>query len=91
MPRFDSKGNFKQGMKEVCTLFKAEPIMGRPPKRQETETIEVTVPATLHGALVHLAMHTTFGATENAVAAYILAKEVERMQRAGEFGLKMPG
>lgn len=64
--------------------------MGRPPKRQETETIEVTVPLALHGALVHLATHTTFGATENAVAAYILAKEVERMQKAGEFGLKMP-
>jgi len=64
--------------------------MGRPPKRQETETIEVTIPAALHGALVYLATHTTLGATENAVAAYVLAKEIDRMQRAGEYGLKMP-
>jgi hypothetical protein len=64
--------------------------MGRPPKRQDTETFEVTVPVTLHKALVHLATHTTFGATENAVAAYILGKEIERMQRDKEFGLKMP-
>jgi hypothetical protein len=63
--------------------------MGRPPKRQETETFEVTVPAALHAALVHLAEHTSYGATENAVAAYILAKEIERMQKAEEFGLKM--
>jgi hypothetical protein len=64
--------------------------MGRPPKRQETETFEVTVPISLYNALVHLATHTMFGATENAVAAYILSKEIERMQKANEFGLKMP-
>jgi CHAT domain-containing protein len=64
--------------------------MARPTKRQETETFEVTVPAALHRALVHLATHTSFGVTENAVAAYILAKEIERMQKADEFGLKMP-
>jgi hypothetical protein len=61
--------------------------MARPPKRQETETFEITVPASLHGALVHLATRTVYGATENAVAAFILAKEIERMQKAGEFGL----
>lgn len=65
--------------------------MGRPPKRQETETFEVTVPVALYDALVHLATSTSYGATENAVAAYILAKEIERMQKASEFGLKMPG
>jgi len=65
--------------------------MGRPPKRQETETFEVTVPVALYSALVHLATHTSYGATENMVAAYILGKEIERMQKAGEFGLKMPG
>jgi hypothetical protein len=64
--------------------------MGRPPKRQETETFEVTVPVTLYNALVHLAEHTTFGVTENLVAAYILGKEIERMQKANEFGLRMP-
>lgn len=63
----------------------------RPPKRQDTETFEVTVPASLYSALIHLASHTTFGFTENAVAAYILAKEIERMQKAREFGLKMSG
>jgi hypothetical protein len=64
--------------------------MPRPPKRQETEAIEVTIPLATFNALVHLATHTTFGFTENSVAAYILAKEVERMQKAGEFGLRMP-
>jgi hypothetical protein len=64
--------------------------MARPTKRQETETFEITVPLSLHGALIHLATHTTFGATENAVAVYILSKEIERMQKAGEFGLEMP-
>jgi CHAT domain-containing protein len=64
--------------------------MARPTKRQETETFEVTVPAALHAALVHLATHTSYGVTENTVAAYILGKEVERMQKGGEFGLKMP-
>jgi hypothetical protein len=64
--------------------------MARPSKRQETETFEITVPSALHLALVHLASHTTFGATENQVATYILSKEVERMQKAEEFGLKMP-
>ncbi|MFZ5733794.1 MAG: hypothetical protein ACOY4O_13730 [Pseudomonadota bacterium] len=65
--------------------------MARPSKRQETETFEITVPITLHSALVHLATHTGYGVTENAVAAYILAKEIERMQKAGEFGLRIPG
>jgi hypothetical protein len=64
--------------------------MARPTKRQETETFEITVPLALHTALVHLATHTTFGATENAVAVYLLSKEIERMQKAGEFGLRMP-
>ena len=64
--------------------------MARPEKRQRTETFEVTVPMTLHTALVHLATYSPYGVTENAVAAYILGKEVERMQKAGEFGLKMP-
>ena len=64
--------------------------MARPIKRQDTETFEITTPRALHSALVHLATHTTYGATENAVAVYILTKEVERMQKAGEFGLRMP-
>lgn len=64
--------------------------MPRPEKRQETETIAVTIPMATFNALVHLASHTTFGFTENTVAAYIIAKEIERMQRDGEFGLRMP-
>jgi hypothetical protein len=65
--------------------------MGRPPKRQETETFEVTVPKAVHTALVHLATHSPLGFTENTVAAYVLGKEIERMQKAQEFGLRMPG
>jgi hypothetical protein len=64
--------------------------MARPIKRQETETFEITVPGAMHVALVHLATHTTYGATENAVAVYLLSKEIERMQKANEFGLKPP-
>jgi hypothetical protein len=64
--------------------------MARPAKRQGTETFEITVPRALHAALVHLAAHSPYGATENAVVAYILGKEIERVQKAGEFGLKMP-
>ena len=64
--------------------------MPRPGKRQGTEKFEVTVPTSLHAALVHLATHSPLGHTENLVAAYILAKEVERMQRVGEYGLRMP-
>ena len=64
--------------------------MPRPQKRQETETIEITVPISLHTALVYLASHTPLGMTENAVAVYLLTKEIERMQKAGEHGLRMP-
>jgi CHAT domain-containing protein len=64
--------------------------MARPIKRQETESFEITIPIALQAALIHLATHTTFGMTENAVAVYILTKEIERMQKAEEFGLKMP-
>jgi hypothetical protein len=63
--------------------------MARPVKRQETESFEITVPVVLHAALVHLATHSPLGATENAVAAYLLTKEIERMQKAEEFGLRM--
>jgi hypothetical protein len=64
--------------------------MARPPKRQETETFEITIPLALHAALVHLATHTVYGATENAVAVYLLSKEIERMQKGSEFGLRPP-
>jgi hypothetical protein len=64
--------------------------MPRPAKRQETETIEITVPVSLHTALVYLASHTPLGMTENGVAVYLLTKEIDRMQKAGEYGLRMP-
>jgi hypothetical protein len=64
--------------------------MARPIKRQETETFEVTVPISLYSALTHLATYTPLGPTENAVAGYMLTKEIERMQKAGEYGLRMP-
>jgi hypothetical protein len=64
--------------------------MARPAKKQDTATFEITVPVSLYEALGQLAEYSVFGVTENAVAAYILAKEIERMQRAAEFGLRMP-
>lgn len=63
--------------------------MPRPPKRQENESFEVTVPKVVFDCLVTLATRSPLGWTENLVAAAILAKEIERMQKAGEYGLKM--
>jgi hypothetical protein len=64
--------------------------MPRPTKRQETATLEITIPTSLHAVLVYLATHTPLGTTENAVAVYLITKEIERMQKAGEYGLRMP-
>jgi hypothetical protein len=64
--------------------------MARPIKRQETETFEITIPISLYSALTHLATYTPLGPTENAVAGFMLTKEIERMQKAGEYGLRMP-
>lgn len=64
--------------------------MTRAVKRQDTESFEITVPTNLFNALVHLATHTSMGPSENAVAVHILANEIERLQRAGDFGLKLP-
>ena len=44
----------------------------------------------LLNTLIYLASYTTYGPTENAAAVYILTKEIERMQKAGEYGLRMP-
>ncbi len=63
--------------------------MARPAKRQETETFEITIPISLYRALTYLATYTPLGPTENAVAGYMLTKEIERMQKAEEYGLRM--
>ena len=65
--------------------------MTRAIKRQDTESFEITVPKDLFDALVHLATHTSMGPNENAVAVHILANEIDRLQRAGDYGLRMPG
>ena len=65
--------------------------MARPIKRQGTETFEITVPKALFDSLVHLATHTNMGATENAVAVHLLSNEIDRLERAGDYGLKMFG
>ena len=64
--------------------------MARPLKRQKTESFEITVPRSVHDALVHLATVGPHGYTENTVAATLIGNEIARMQRAGEYGLSMP-
>ena len=64
--------------------------MARPLKRQETATFEITVPLSVFDALVHLATVSPLGWTENLVAANIVASEIARMQKAGDYGLAMP-
>ena len=64
--------------------------MARPTKRQDTETFEITVPVSLFNSLVHLATHSPFGQTENAVAAHMLAQAIHAMEREGLYGLKKP-
>jgi hypothetical protein len=61
--------------------------MARPPKRQGTETFEITVSKDLFDSLVHIASRAPHGWSENTAAVYILTKEIERMQKAGEYGL----
>jgi hypothetical protein len=57
--------------------------------RQETRPLQITVPKVVFDDLVTLATRSPLGATEHAVAAAIIAREIERMQKAGEYGLKM--
>lgn len=64
--------------------------MARPIKRQDTVTFEITIPASLHKALIYLATRSPLGTSENTVAVFLLTKEIERMQKAQEFGLRMP-
>lgn len=56
--------------------------MARPANRQETRTFEVTVPIALYEYLSYLATHTTLGASENAVAVYLIGRAVEEMIRS---------
>jgi hypothetical protein len=64
--------------------------MPRPSKRQDTATFEMTVPKSVFDALVHLASVGPMGWTENLVATALVSREIERMQRDGEYGLSMP-
>ena len=57
--------------------------------RQDTRSLQITLPRVAFDALVLLATRSPLGATEHAVATYILAKEIERMQKSGEYGLQM--
>jgi hypothetical protein len=54
---------------------------GRPPKPQDTETFEVTIPAKAHGYLLFLAKNTVLGASVNDVAALILVNALTHMVR----------
>ena len=54
---------------------------GRPPKAQETETFEITVPKAAHGYLKFLAKNSMLGPTLNDVAALILVNELTDMAR----------
>lgn len=56
--------------------------MARPPNRQKTKSLEVSVPQSTYEYLGYLATHTMLGASENAVASYLLTRRLNKMLRA---------
>lgn len=64
--------------------------MARPTNKQETRSLEITVPQSLYDYLGFLATNTILGASENAVAAYVLTKQLEEMLAGGFHNLNVP-
>ena len=51
--------------------------MARPANKQETKTLEIAVPIRLYEYLGFLAANSVLGASENAIASYLLTKQLE--------------
>jgi len=64
--------------------------MARPQHKQETKPFEISVPITLYEFLGYLAAHSHFGASEGAVAVYLLTKQIDEMIRTGAHNLQLP-
>lgn len=57
--------------------------MGRPPNRQKTEKLEITLPVALYEHLTALAAETHLGANESAVAVALIVAQLEERERSG--------
>lgn len=57
--------------------------MGRPPNRQRTDKLEITLPAALYEHLTALAAETHLGANESAVAVALIIAQIEERERSG--------
>ena len=66
------------------------PERGRPPKKGEPVSFQVTVPKPLYDYLGYLAQHSILGLSENEVASYILQKNVEEMLKTGFHKIDVP-
>lgn len=64
--------------------------MARPTNKQPTQSLEISVPQALYDYLGFLAANTAYGASENAVALYILTRQIEEMLRADVHGIAIP-
>jgi len=64
--------------------------MARPANKQETKSLEIAVPQALHDYLGFLAANTVLGASESAVASYVLTKQLEEMLRTGFHTISVP-
>ena len=64
--------------------------MARPANKQETRSLEIAVPQALYDYLGYLAANTILGASENTVASFILAKQLEEMLRSGFHNISVP-
>lgn len=57
--------------------------MGRPPNRQRSEKLEITLPVSLYEHLTALAAESYLGANESAVAVALIVAQLEERERNG--------
>jgi hypothetical protein len=65
-------------------------MMPRPQNKQETKTLELSVPIALYEYLGHLATHTQLGPSENAIALLLLTQALVGLQREKFHELPLP-
>lgn len=64
--------------------------MARPTNKQETKSLEISVPLALYEYLSYLAAHSRWGASESAVAVYLLTKQVDTVAESGSGAVHLP-
>jgi hypothetical protein len=57
--------------------------MARPERKQETKSLEISVPIALYEHLTYLASQSHMGATETAVALYLITSQIDERERLG--------